>query len=133
MMINFIKIKKSGRRGSNPRPPPWQGDVLPLNYFRVFECRLKDLNPRPSDYKSDALPTELITHGWRLTGSNRRHPACKADALPAELNLQNINARQRPSLTKGNPSLQSALRSLTSVFEMGTGVTFLPSSPHIFN
>ncbi len=41
-------------------------------------------------------------------------------------------ARQRPSLTKGNPSLQSALRSLTSVFEMGTGVTFLPSSPHIF-
>ncbi len=54
-----IKIKKSGRRGSNPRPPPWQGDVLPLNYFRIFGCRLKDLNPRPSDYKSDALPTEL--------------------------------------------------------------------------
>src|SRR5690606_29787197 len=24
----------SGRRGSNPRPPPWQGGVLPLNYFR---------------------------------------------------------------------------------------------------
>ena len=40
-------------------------------------------------------------------------------------------ARQRPTLTKGNPSLQSALRSLTSVFGMGTGVTFLPSPPHI--
>ena len=26
---------KSGRRDSNPRPPPWQGDVLPLNYFRI--------------------------------------------------------------------------------------------------
>jgi hypothetical protein len=25
----------SGRRDSNPRPPPWQGDVLPLNYFRM--------------------------------------------------------------------------------------------------
>ena len=48
----------SERRGSNPRPPPWQGDVLPLNYFREW-CRLKDSNPRPSDYKSDALPTEL--------------------------------------------------------------------------
>ena len=24
----------SGRRDSNPRPPPWQGGVLPLNYFR---------------------------------------------------------------------------------------------------
>jgi hypothetical protein len=26
---------KSGRRDSNPRPPPWQGGVLPLNYFRI--------------------------------------------------------------------------------------------------
>jgi hypothetical protein len=25
----------SGRRDSNPRPPPWQGGVLPLNYFRM--------------------------------------------------------------------------------------------------
>ena len=25
----------SGRWGSNPRPPPWQGGVLPLNYSRV--------------------------------------------------------------------------------------------------
>ena len=24
----------SGRRGSNPRPPPWQGGALPLSYFR---------------------------------------------------------------------------------------------------
>ena len=24
----------SGRRDSNPRPRPWQGRVLPLNYFR---------------------------------------------------------------------------------------------------
>ena len=26
----------SGRRDSNPRPPPWQGGVLPLNYFRIY-------------------------------------------------------------------------------------------------
>src|SRR5690606_36983101 len=24
----------SGRRGSNSRPPPWQGGALPLSYFR---------------------------------------------------------------------------------------------------
>ncbi len=29
----------SGRRDSNPRPPPWQGDVLPLNYFRKMPTR----------------------------------------------------------------------------------------------
>jgi hypothetical protein len=27
---------ESGRRDSNPRPPPWQGGVLPLNYFRIM-------------------------------------------------------------------------------------------------
>lgn len=32
-----LRTHKSGRRGSNSRPPPWQGDVLPLNYFRLFE------------------------------------------------------------------------------------------------
>ncbi len=26
----------SGRRGSNSRPPPWQGGALPLSYFRVI-------------------------------------------------------------------------------------------------
>ena len=58
---------RSGRRDSNPRPPPWQGDVLPLNYFRMkhgaikllVPCRLKDSNLRPPVYKTDALPTEL--------------------------------------------------------------------------
>lgn len=25
----------SGRPGSNRRPPPWQGGVLPLNYYRL--------------------------------------------------------------------------------------------------
>ena len=57
----------SGKRGSNPRPPPWQGGVLPLNYVRVL-CRLHDLNTRPSDYKSDALPTELSRLNMRVKG-----------------------------------------------------------------
>ena len=32
-----------------------------------------------------------------------------------------------------NPQLPSALRSLTSVFGMGTGVTFSPSSPDYYS
>ena len=31
-----LNHNESGRRDSNPRPPPWQGDVLPLNYFRIL-------------------------------------------------------------------------------------------------
>ena len=53
-------------------------------------CRPEDLNPQPTDYKSVALPIELgrqMNIWWRMTGSNRRPSACKADALPAELIL----------------------------------------------
>ena len=60
-------------------------------------CRREDLNPQPTDYKSVALPVELhrqmlilicIILWWGMTGSNRRPPACKAGALPAELILR---------------------------------------------
>ena len=30
--------KKSARRGSNPRPPPWQGGAPPLSHSRIFHC-----------------------------------------------------------------------------------------------
>ena len=29
-------VKWSGRRDSNSRPSPWQGDALPLSHFRIF-------------------------------------------------------------------------------------------------
>ena len=38
-------------------------------------------------------------------------------------------AWRRPTLTEGNPQLPLALKSLTSVFGMGTGVTFSLSPP----
>ena len=63
-----------------------------------------------------------------MTGSNRRPSACKADALPAELILRYMLGDVL--LSQGeNPQLPSALRSLTSVFGMGTGVTFSPLLP----
>jgi hypothetical protein len=33
-LTTWLCRRWSGRRDSNPRPPPWQGGVLPLNYFR---------------------------------------------------------------------------------------------------
>ena len=30
-----VFTKKSARRGSNPRTPPWQGGVVPLYYSRI--------------------------------------------------------------------------------------------------
>ncbi len=51
--------------------------------------------------------------------------------FPKTLNIHGVyeTAWQRPTLTGGNPQLPSALKSLTSVFGMGTGVTSSPSLP----
>ena len=74
-----------------------------------------------------------------MTGSNRRPSACKADALPAELILQSsmilykfeyVKHCLAASYSDGTSvQLPSALESLTTVFDMGTGVASPPSPP----
>ena len=34
--LNYIRKRWSGRRDSNSRPSPWQGDALPLSHFRII-------------------------------------------------------------------------------------------------
>ena len=57
------KINWSGRRDSNSRPSPWQGDALPLSHFRTASkkewCLGAESNHRHEDFQSSALPTEL--------------------------------------------------------------------------
>lgn len=88
-------VEGDGFEPPNPREriysPSRLATSLPLQVIK--ECRREDLNPQPTDYKSVALPIELHRHSvlkiwWRMTGSNRRPSACKADALPAELILR---------------------------------------------
>ncbi len=55
--LGYAAIKNwSGRRGSNSRPPPWQGGVLPLNYFRNKWLGYLDSNQGMTESKSVALP-----------------------------------------------------------------------------
>ena len=57
----------SGKRGSNPRPPPWQGGALPLSYFRKMvpakglePPRLAALDPKSSASANSATPANEI-------------------------------------------------------------------------
>src|SRR5207248_3829152 len=45
-------------------------------------------------------------HRWAVTGSNRRPPACKAGALPAELTARVRGPTKAP--TAGNPDYRPA-------------------------
>ena len=60
----------SGRRDSNSRRSPWQGDALPLSHSRLYKyyiqlfkksewCLRAESNHRHEDFQSSALPTEL--------------------------------------------------------------------------
>ena len=49
----------SGRRDSNSRRSPWQGDALPLSHSRKKWCLRSESNQRHEDFQSSALPTEL--------------------------------------------------------------------------
>ena len=61
----------SGRRGSNPLPPPWQGGALPdelrphmtvQRMIGLYWCLRSESNQRHEDFQSSALPTELQRH-----------------------------------------------------------------------
>ncbi len=37
-ILRYLLFFPSARRGSNPRPSPWQGDAPPLSHSRIFYC-----------------------------------------------------------------------------------------------
>jgi hypothetical protein len=66
-----------------------------------------------------------------MTGSNRRPSACKADALPAELILH-IKARQRPTLTGGEPPTTIGAEKLNFRVRYGNGCDLLAIATRLF-
>ena len=88
----------SGKRDSNSRRSPWQGDALPLSHSRIFNCFTRNIfagneirtfpvngNPRPdfrlrsnansrrSPWQGDALP---LSHSRGFNGGNNRARTC---------------------------------------------------------
>ena len=57
--------------------------------------QIRTAEPEGADLQSAAFshfatPPQYLIKWWRMTGSNRRPSACKADALPAELILHKM-------------------------------------------
>src|ERR1019366_9305003 len=63
--------KWSGRGGSNSRHSPWQGDILPLNYSRIFSTDLVGLSSLRSII-IHSRPAAQQALNKMLTGCNHR-------------------------------------------------------------
>ena len=108
--LNYIRKIWSGRRDSNSRPSPWQGDALPLSHFRIkmvegdgFEpskAQLTDLQSAP--FGHSGIPRRCSRIGYYST--NMRNVQCifwswrresnpqPADYKSAALPLSHISA-----------------------------------------
>src|SRR5690348_2990048 len=82
----------SGRRDSNPRPSPWQGDALPLSHFRIAHrhrvgegilvTTRKRVNPNPGGRPAWPRPDALDYLSDAMTGSQNAIKA-QSDAGPS--------------------------------------------------
>eukprot|EP00963_Diacronema_lutheri_P014491 scaffold3008_cov1771-Pavlova_lutheri.AAC.3 len=68
--------RNSGRRGSNPRPRPWQGRALPLSYFRAGspapEAPTPGAGNTPTPFARRPRPRVALSGGeWRRSGKCR--------------------------------------------------------------
>ncbi len=108
----------SGRRGSNPRPRPWQGRALPLSYTRIRDggdrspstadlCQMRAANATVRT-RSEAFPDNPIS----LTiGSNPSEttPKWNLSAFgPSPGTRNHLSARDRP-VRGGWPSARPAV------------------------
>ena len=64
--LNYIRKSWSGRRDSNSRPSPWQGDALPLSHFRIILVEGDGFEP------SKAVLTDLQSAPFGRSGTPRK-------------------------------------------------------------
>ena len=107
----------SGRRDSNSRPSPWQGDALPLSHFRMNICiklvegdgfepskaQLTDLQSAP--FGHSGIPPQ--NWSWR-SESNQQPADYKSAALPLS------HASIYIKFSKNNVATRTGLEPVTS-------------------
>ena len=94
-----------------------------------LQCnRAPDVRNPHKDHSSQPRQSTPPRPRWHFLESlgSRLHIYIYKKSHPSRDDLR--VAQRRPTLTGGDPQLPSALKSLTSVFGMGTGVTSSPSS-----
>ena len=71
------RVERSGRRDSNPRPSPWQGDALPLRHFREAPRRrlYRQRRLRPGEVRLKRSSSAGVIVQLHPIRSPRRRPS----------------------------------------------------------
>ena len=105
VMREMQNIVWSGKRDSNSRPPPWQGDALPTELFPHWRWH-PESNWGIEVLQTSALPlgyvTDIKLRRWSgKRDSNSRPPPWQGDALPTELFPHHADTREENGDPKG--------------------------------
>ena len=79
-------------------------------------------HPRKSTQAALVLNDAIRVVWWRMTGSNRRPPACKAGALPAELIPRNGHIKEMVGLVGLEPTTPALSRRCSNQLSYRPGV-----------
>src|SRR5512143_2103282 len=89
----------SGKRGSNPRHPPWQGGALPLSYSRTGGRRIANGPGRNQGTARSAFDRRRLSarrgSGFHDVGNRAAAMGAHAHGVPAELLLRRTLFAQR--------------------------------------
>src|SRR3954466_11020892 len=84
--LGYVAGKGSGRRGSNPRLSPWQGDALPLSHSRICEILFRISIALLRYHSLAVLSTGFSRKSWLESGSlSFRILLAKSEAHPIKL------------------------------------------------
>ena len=87
LLYALINGRGNGTRTHTHKVSEPKSDVSANSIHTPVWSRRRGLNSQHPAWKTGTLPVELRLHIWcLLTDSNRRPLACRANALPAELN-----------------------------------------------
>ena len=86
VLVNTSAIQ-SGRRDSNPRSSPWQGDAVPLSYSRVTADLLtpRRFSAETQDRTADTAIFSRVLYQLSYLGVKRRVFYNSADRLSSNL------------------------------------------------
>ncbi len=97
--LSYLGTLWSGRRDSNSRPSPWQGDALPLSHFRI--CNFLKIGEKKMATWNGLEPSTSSVTGWHSNQLNYQAANFLKIFQESASSVTNMNRRANPKKMVG--------------------------------